>query len=138
MLRCWSLPWQRSTVSLRASGSTQPRCRLPWRPLFNPAVQGFLISAFALDPAKLAGQVKKPMLIVQGERDIQVSVADAEALKAANPSASLLLLPDTNHVLKQVTSDQMGANVATYADPSLPLAPGIADAIARFVAKPQN
>jgi pimeloyl-ACP methyl ester carboxylesterase len=107
-------------------------------PLFNPAVQGFLISAFALDPAKLAGQVKKPMLIVQGERDIQVSVADAQALKAANPSASLLLLPDTNHVLKQVTSDQMGANVATYADPSLPLAPGIAEAIARFVAKPQN
>jgi hypothetical protein len=32
----------------------------------------------------------------------------------------------------------MGANVAAYADPSLPLAPDIAEAISRFVAKPQN
>jgi pimeloyl-ACP methyl ester carboxylesterase len=102
-------------------------------PLFNPAVQGYLISLLSLDPAKLAGKVDRPMLIVQGQRDLQVSVADAERLKQAAPQATLLILPDTNHVLKQVTSDDRAVNLATYAAPDLPLAPGVVDSIAGFV-----
>lgn len=118
------------TAGRRVDPATLPQ---PLAPLFSPAVQGFLISAFALDPAKLIGEVSKPVLILQGERDVQVSVADAERLKRAKPNASLALLPDTNHVLKQVASGDRGANLATYADPSLPIAPGVVDAIARFV-----
>jgi len=56
---------------------------------------------------------------------MQVGVADAERLKQAAPGAKLVLLADTNHVLKTVTSDDRRANAATYADPSLPLAPGV-------------
>jgi hypothetical protein len=37
------------------------------------------------------------MLIVQGLRDIQVSIADAQALHAANPSSQLALLADIHH-----------------------------------------
>lgn len=103
-------------------------------PLFDPAVQGFLISVFALDPAELAGKANKPMLIVQGERDLQVSIADAGRLKQAAPRATLMVLPDTNHVLKQVESDARDANLATYTAADLPLAPGVVDGIARFVA----
>jgi pimeloyl-ACP methyl ester carboxylesterase len=101
--------------------------------IFDPRVQGFLISAMKRDPAKLAVAYKGPMLIVQGERDIQVPVADARALKQAQPAAKLVLLPDTNHVLKIVATDARDLNIATYADPSLPLAPGVVDAIAGFV-----
>ena len=104
--------------------------------LFSPQVQAFLISMFSYDPAKLIATVRKPVLILQGKRDMQVSVADAERLKQAAPEAKLVLLDDTNHVLKTVTSDDRRANGATYADPSLPLAPGVVDAIAGFVAKP--
>ena len=103
-------------------------------PLFNPAVQGFLVSTFALDPAVLAGKIAKPLLIVQGQRDLQVSVTDAQRLKQAAPRATLVTLPDTNHVLKQVGSDERSANLATYAATDLPLAPGVVDGIARFVA----
>jgi hypothetical protein len=102
-------------------------------PLFNPGVQGFLISAFTLDPAELAGLTGKPMLILQGERDLQVSVADAKRLRQAAPQATLVTLPNTNHVLKQVLSDEQGANLATYATSDLPLAPGVVDAVIRFV-----
>ena len=105
-------------------------------PLFSPKIQGFLISTFALDPARLIADWKKPVLIMQGERDIQVSVADAERLKQAAPDAKLVLLPDTNHVLKTVTSPNRAANMAAYADPSLPLAPGVIDGIAGFVSAP--
>jgi pimeloyl-ACP methyl ester carboxylesterase len=103
-------------------------------PLFAPQVQGFLINALSYDPAKPIAAVAKPVLIVQGRRDMQVGIADAERLKEAAPKAELALLPDVNHVLKTVASDDPRANAATYADPSLPLAPGVAEAIATFVA----
>jgi pimeloyl-ACP methyl ester carboxylesterase len=103
-------------------------------PLFAPQVQGFLINVFSYDPAKLIASVAKPVLIVQGRRDMQVGVEDAERLKESAPQAELVLLPDVNHVLKAVASDNPGANAATYADPSLPLAPGVVEAIAPFVA----
>jgi pimeloyl-ACP methyl ester carboxylesterase len=101
--------------------------------LFNPAVQGFLISAFSYDPQRLLAPYSRPVLVLQGQRDIQVQAADARLLKEANPKASLVLLPTANHVLKTVTSVDRRANVATYADPSLPLAPGVVDAIAEFL-----
>src|SRR5579863_6531285 len=102
-------------------------------PLFAPQVQGFLIDVFSYDPAKLIAKATKPTLILQGKRDMQVGVADAERLKQAAPGAKLKLLGDTNHVLKTVTSDDRRANAATYANPRLPLAPGVVDAVADFV-----
>ena len=85
--------------------------------LFAPQVQGFLISVFSDDPAKLIAAIGKPILIMQGKRDIQVGMAHAERLKQAAPAADLVLLGDTNHVLKTVTSDDRRANASTYADP---------------------
>lgn len=96
-------------------------------------MQGFLIDAFARDPAALIGNVELPVLIVQGEADLQVGVADAEALSRAQPAAGRVLVPGMNHVLKEVPPGDVAANLAAYGDPSLPLAPGLAEAIAGFV-----
>jgi len=101
--------------------------------LFAPQVQDFLIDVFRHNPAQLASTLKVPLLIVQGERDIQVSVADAKALAAAQPEAKLVLIPAMNHVLKDIASDDRQANVATYADPSLPIDPTLVDTIESFV-----
>jgi uncharacterized protein len=102
-------------------------------PLFRPAVQNFLVNVFSLDPAKLIAACGQPILILQGQRDIQVAVADAELLAQANPAAKLVLLPDINHVLKTVTSDDRRPNLATYVNPDLPLAPGVIDPIVNFI-----
>jgi len=102
-------------------------------PLFRPQVQDFLIDMFHHDPAKLAASLKVPLLIVQGERDIQVSTTDAKALASAQPKAKLVLLPRMNHVLKDIDSEDRAANLATYADPSLAVDQGVVDAIADFV-----
>jgi uncharacterized protein len=42
---------------------------------------------------------------------------------------------DMNHVLKIVTANGAGANVAAYADPTLPVAPDLVDAVAGFVTR---
>lgn len=102
--------------------------------LFAPQVQGFLIEMMALDPGALAAATRLPMLILQGGKDIQVSLADAEALRAARPDAEYVVLSEANHVLKAVTGDDREANLATYADPDRPLAMGVVEAVADFVA----
>lgn len=100
--------------------------------LFRPSVQPYLISQLSLDPAKALAAVKAPVLILQGDNDLQVSVQDARLLAAARPDARLVILPGMNHVLKTAPGDRAG-NLATYADPSRPLAPGLAPAILAFV-----
>ena len=103
-------------------------------PLFAAPVQDYLIDHMSYDPAQLAGTLSLPLLVVQGQRDLQVSEVDARRLADSNASARLVLIADANHVLKSVAGDDRAANAATYADPSLPLAGGIVEAIAGFVA----
>ncbi len=105
----------------------------PLQALFNSAVQPFLIDLLAQDPARLATALTIPLLVIQGDKDIQVSVEDAKLLAAAQPKAELAILQGVNHVLKIPAGEDRGANLATYADPSLPIAPSVIDAVAGFV-----
>ena len=116
----------------RVDGATLPA---PLQPLFRHNVQGFLIEAFSYDPAKLAGAIKLPVLILQGDKDLQVAVTDAELLKRGQPAATLKLLPGINHVLKPVDGDDRAANAATYGNADLAISPAVSEAIAAFVGK---
>jgi len=100
--------------------------------LFRPSVQPYLISWLPLDPAALLSRIKRPVLILQGDTDLQVSVEDARLLAAAKPDAKLVILPGVNHILKLAPAER-AANLATYTDPALPLAPGVVDMVANFV-----
>lgn len=100
--------------------------------LFRPSVQPYLISWLPLDPAILVAAYDGPVFIGQGTTDIQVSTTDAQALATADPKATLKLWEGVNHVLKAAPADR-AANAATYADPALPLAPGVAEDVAAFI-----
>lgn len=105
----------------------------PLQPLFAPQVQPYLMDMLAQDPARLAANVTLPMLVLQGGKDIQVSREDADALHAGQPNSQMVVLDNMNHVLKDVAADDRAANLATYADPSLPVDPGLVEAIVQFV-----
>lgn len=100
--------------------------------LFRPAIQGFLIDLLAQDPARLAVAVKRPVLIVQGGHDMQVDVANGEALRKAAPKAAYALFPKMSHVLIDAPAER-AQNLATYAESGRPLTVGLADRIAAFV-----
>src|SRR5918993_108892 len=72
----------------------------PLRRLFAEDVQSLLMDLFAENPAALAAKLDLPLLIVQGDNDIQVTVEDAKALVVAQPRAELVILPGVNHMLK--------------------------------------
>lgn len=99
----------------------------------SPGAQPGLISWMKYDPATELKAYSKPVLIIQGRKDLQVSLTDAERLKAAQPAARLLLFDDMNHILKNVAGTSQADNFGTYNNPTLPLTPGLATAIAQFV-----
>lgn len=101
-------------------------------PLFRPSIQPFLIGMMQADPAALAAAYRGPVLVVQGSTDLQTGIADARRLGAARAGIEVRVIEGMNHVLKAAPADP-AANFATYADPALPLMPGLAEAIAAFV-----
>jgi pimeloyl-ACP methyl ester carboxylesterase len=100
--------------------------------LYRPSVQPYLVSWFRYDPAKVVAGLSIPLLIVQGTTDIQVGVDDAKRLAAASPKAKLLVVEGMNHVLKSVPAD-FAKQIASYSDPSLPLASELVPAIVDLV-----
>lgn len=106
----------------------------PLAQLFAPPIQGFLIDLLGRRPAALAATLRVPLLVVQGETDLQTSVEDARLLAAAQPKAKLAVLPGINHVLK-VAAMERGPNLSTYGNPDLPIAPAVVDTIAAFVTR---
>lgn len=103
--------------------------------LFAPVVQDFVIDEFHYSPPALVAAYKGPVLVLQGDADLQVSVEDADKLAAARSGVRKVILPGVNHVLKASPPERV-INQATYADPSLPLAPGVAAAIIDFITAP--
>lgn len=104
--------------------------------LFRPSVQPYLISWLPLDPAAMVAAYDGPVMIGQGTTDIQVGLTDANALAAARPDARLVIWDGVNHLLKVAPADR-AANIATYSDPALPLAPGIVEDVAGFILQPR-
>lgn len=100
--------------------------------LFRASVQPYLMSWLPIDPAAEIRKVSAPVTIIQGTNDFQVSVEDAKLLARARPEATLQLLDGVNHVLKNAPADR-AANLATYANPDLPIDPRIVPAIAELV-----
>lgn len=53
------------------------------------------------DPREVIRQVKQPVLIVNGDNDIQISADNAEALAQARPDADKVIIEGMTHLLKQ-------------------------------------
>jgi hypothetical protein len=100
--------------------------------LYRPSAQPYLISWLRRDPAREIAQLRVPVLVAQGTTDIQVGTADAQALHAALPASRLLVVEGMNHVLKEVPADA-ARQMASYTDPSLPVAQPLVDGVAAFV-----
>jgi len=105
----------------------------PLYPLFSPSVQNFLMDVLRYKPTAVAASVDRPMLVLHGARDIQVTREDAQRLASANAQAQLRVLKGVNHVLKAVDDDTLEANIKTYQDPGLPLAEGVLDTLVTFI-----
>lgn len=122
-----------SVVNTLAGGKTAalpPAWPQGLRSLFDPVIQPYIISWFAYDPRTEIHKLHIPVTIVQGTADVQVSIIDAEDLKAGASNAKFVVVPGMNHVLRYDPDvSSMQAVIKGYQDPTLPIEPTVTDAI---------
>lgn len=121
------------TMDAYLGDGPMPEVPAALRTLFPPSARRFVQTAVAIDPADEARRTPVPLLVVQGTTDIQVAVADAEKLRAARPSARVLIIPAANHLFVGVESTAPAAQATSYQDPTLPLVPELIPALIEFI-----
>lgn len=102
--------------------------------LYRPSVQPYLISWIQYDPSVEIAKIKQPVLIIDGDKDLQVPVKQGDLLSQANPKAKRATLKNMNHVLKQIEKDE--DNMKSYGDPSFPLHPELVSTLVSFILTP--
>lgn len=102
--------------------------------LFAPVLQDYLISWLQISPSEEIGKLDIPVLVVQGNTDIQVTLEDGEAISNSAANAEMVIVDQMNHVLKEVSEDKL-KNLATYSNPDLPLHKDLMEPIINFIKK---
>ncbi len=100
--------------------------------LFRPSVQPYMISWFKYNPQVEIKRLTCPVLILQGDNDIQVKVSEAELLKTAYPKAEYEIIPHMNHLMKIVKGD-FNENLKSYYNPKLPDSKALINRISKFI-----
>lgn len=100
--------------------------------IFRKSVQPFLISMMDYDPRKEIEAIRAPILIIQGDNDIQVNWEEAKKLSEANPTAKLIRISGMNHVLK-ICGTSIAENYKSYNSPAVPIANAISSEIKSFL-----
>jgi pimeloyl-ACP methyl ester carboxylesterase len=115
-------------------GETIPDVPASLNALFRPSVQPYLISWFKYNPQTEIKKLKIPSLIIQGDKDIQVSVKDADLLAAAaGNKASEKIIVNMNHVLKNIETADQTEQLKIYSNPNLPINTEMVKEIVKFI-----
>jgi fermentation-respiration switch protein FrsA (DUF1100 family) len=92
-----------------------------------------MISWIKYNPQTEIKKLQIPTLLINGDKDIQVSVQDAQLLQQAKPEAQLKIIPNMNHVFKEIKGDD-AENKAAYTNPDLPISMELSSIITTFIA----
>ncbi|OMQ11179.1 alpha/beta hydrolase [[Flexibacter] sp. ATCC 35103] len=116
------------------SGNTVNKVDPMLNSLFRASIQPYLISWFKYNPQTEIKKLNVPILILQGNKDLQVTVKDAELLAQANKNAALLIVENMNHIMKTIEGDNQ-ANIESYTNETLPISEIMTKKIVSFIKK---
>lgn len=125
---------EKSFAELRKRGKTK-NFNPALNSLFRKELQPFMASWMAYDPSEEIKELKIPVLIIAGGKDLMNNQKEAELLKAAKPTASFVMLKNMNHVFRNIQGNDDLANQKTYNDSRLPIASELVETIVSFIDK---
>lgn len=103
------------------------------RNTFSIAIQPYLMSIMDYDPQNLIKQMGQPILLLQGDTDMQIKVEDVKMLFDAAKKAKMIIIKGMNHLLKECLSMDKKDQFETFIDPSYPLVPQLVDESTKFI-----
>lgn len=101
--------------------------------IFSKQNLPFLSAWIKYDPKKEIKKITTPTLIINGTKDIQISVEDAKNLKASKENSELKIIEGMNHVLKHIEKDT--DNILSYQSPNFPISKELIKVITTFIKK---
>lgn len=104
--------------------------------IFRPSLQPFIRSWMQFNPSEEIKKLDIPVLILAGDKDLQVLPSEGEILKAAKPEATYTVIATMNHILKELKADDDDlVNQKSYNEPKRPISPKLMEAIVAFIKK---
>ncbi|WP_353778151.1 alpha/beta hydrolase [Winogradskyella sp. 3972H.M.0a.05] len=100
--------------------------------LFSSDLQPFMINWMSYEPTLLIKELNIPILLINGTKDLQVSVEEAKLLKAANEKAELKIIDKMNHVLFTIEGDRL-ENSKSYNEPFRKITQELLDSVVKFI-----
>ncbi len=86
-----------------------------------------------INPLEKIKELKIPSLIINGNKDLQVQIEDAEALHTANLNSKLVIIKNMNHVLKDIQKEE--DNLKSYYSSEYPISEELVKTIVLFIKK---
>lgn len=102
--------------------------------IFRKELQPFIFTWMQFDPQIEITKLNIPVLIINGDKDIQVQISEAELLKNAKPDSQYEVIENMNHVLKEIEGNDL-ENSKSYNIYNLPVAPKLITVISDFIKK---
>lgn len=102
--------------------------------IFRPAIQPFILTWMQYDPKVEIGKLDMPVIIINGDKDLQVQISEAELLRDAKPDAEYVIIPKMNHIFKEIDGDDL-ENSKSYNEYNRPVIPELIERITAFVKK---
>lgn len=107
-------------------------CDIPgMESIFRPAILPYLINWFQYEPSIEIKKRTAATLIINGTNDLQVPDVNAKDLKHASPTSILKIIPNMNHTLTEVTTEE--DNTKSYHEPDRPLSPALIASLVEFI-----
>ncbi|WP_188465631.1 alpha/beta hydrolase family protein [Bizionia arctica] len=101
--------------------------------LFSKPNQPFFITWMAYNPSEEIKKLEIPILIINGTKDLQVKVEEANKLHEAKPDSELVIIENMNHLLKKIEKDE--DNMKSYYSPDYPLSEKLIHTLDVFIKK---
>ena len=101
--------------------------------VLHPSLQPFMTSWLKYNPQEEIKKLVIPVLIINGTKDIQVTVADAKLLHKSNTTSEIKIIENMNHIFREIKEDSQ--NIASYTNPSLPIMDELVTVISTFAKK---
>lgn len=124
-------PDTKRVFDIMRQGKTTPDYPPALSSIFNIEIQPFMMNWMQYNPQDVIKSLDMPILIINGTKDLQVSVEEANLLKAASQHANLKIVDKMNHVLFIIEGDDL-ENAKSYNESARSLSQDVITAILDF------
>ena len=124
-------------LDLLKSGQTTTDFPPALSSIFNLDLQPFMSNWMQYNPKDLIKKLEIPVLIINGTKDLQVAITEAQQLKETKEEAQLEIIENMNHLLFEINGDDL-VNSKSYNDNSYVVMPQVIEIITAFITKEKS